>query len=46
MVPSQCVALAFVLFAGLVVARPEVEKDATVVKYESDNIGVDGYHYR
>lgn len=29
----------------LVAARPQSSKDATIVKYENENIGVDGYKF-
>ncbi|KAJ8947779.1 hypothetical protein NQ318_017051 [Aromia moschata] len=38
----------FVAIAALfavALAAPQSPKDATILKYESENIGVDGYHF-
>lgn len=37
------VVLACVITA--VLARPQDPKDATILKYENDNIGIDGYNF-
>ncbi|XP_026738105.1 flexible cuticle protein 12-like [Trichoplusia ni] len=36
--------IVFALFVAVAVAAP-ADKDATIVRYENDNIGVDGFNY-
>lgn len=33
------------IFAVAAVAAPNADSDAVILKYENDNIGVDGYNY-
>ncbi|KAF7269292.1 hypothetical protein GWI33_017747 [Rhynchophorus ferrugineus] len=35
----------FVAIVAVALAAPGVDQEATVLRYESDNIGVDGYNY-
>ncbi|CAG4919832.1 unnamed protein product [Colias eurytheme] len=37
--------IVFALFVAAAVALPVEDKDATVLKYENNNIGVEGYSY-
>lgn len=39
-------AIVFVALLAVVVAKPlDSSKDAVVLKYENDNIGIDGYRF-
>ncbi|XP_076271316.1 cuticle protein CP14.6-like [Rhynchophorus ferrugineus] len=41
----KVVAVLFALVAVAVAAPGNLDKEATVLRYDSDNIGVDGYNY-